>query len=723
MPAFRWLLWEGELAGWYSAAFGVAAFVSFTQAALSFVLWRGAQWLNSGDEHREHAEQALRTSEMQFRTLANAIPQLCWIANADGWISWYNQRWYEYTGTTPEQMEGWGWQSVHDANILSTVMERWQVSIATGNPFDMTFPLRGADGVFRPFLTRVMPVCDQDGKVARWFGTNTDISEQQRAEAEIRNTRDLLEMFVRSAPLGLAMFDREMRYVRASDRWLADAGIGDREIVGKSHYEIFPDLSEHLKETHRRGLAGEAQKGEDTWVSLDGKEHTSRWQIQPWGDSGVTTGGIIISLEDITEQKRTELELRKFVSLADNSMEFIGMCDLNLIPFYVNRAGLRLVGLGGLEQLSKTGIKEVFFPEDQRFITEEFLSRVFREGRAEVEIRFRHFQTGEPLWMIYNVFYIKDSADRPVGLATVSRDITARRQAEEKLRIGERRLAALIDNAMDAIITVDENQHVVLFNTAAEKIFGCSASEVLGTPLDRFLPERFREVHRRHVGMFGATGTTARSMQSPGALYGLRSDGQEFPLEATISQVTVGGQKLFTVILRDITQRKHAEELERLYAQTTEMDRLKSEFFANVSHEFRTPLTLLLNPLEDLLRTPGDLIPTPRSDLELMRRNSLRLLRMVNTLLDLSRIEAGRMEADFEPSDLAALTADYSSVFRSIVENAGLYFDVQVEALDEPVYVDRAMWEKIVLNLLSNAFKFTLTGGITVRLKRNLDCR
>ena len=163
-------------------------------------------------------------------------------------------------------------------------------------------------------------------------------------------------------------------------------------------------------------------------------------------------------------------------------------------------------------------------------------------------------------------------------------------------------------------------------------------------------------------------------MQSPGTLYGLRSNGQEFPLEATISQVTVGGQKLFTVILRDITQRKHAEELERLYAQTTEMDRLKSEFFANVSHEFRTPLTLLLNPLEDLLRTPGDHISTRRSDLELMRRNSLRLLRMVNTLLDLSRIEAGRMEGEFEPSDLAALTVDYTSVFRSIVENAGLVF-------------------------------------------------
>jgi PAS domain S-box-containing protein len=126
-----------------------------------------------------------------------------------------------------------------------------------------------------------------------------------------------------------------------------------------------------------------------------------------------------------------------------------------------------------------------------------------------------------------------------------------------------------------------------------------------------------------------------------------------------------------------------------------------------------------LNPLEELLRTPSNSIVVPRSDLELMHRNSLRLLRMVNTLLDLSRIEAGRLEGQFEPSDLASMTADYSSVFRSIVENAGLYFEVEVEALDEPVYVDRAMWEKIVLNLLSNAFKFTLAGGITVRLKRN----
>jgi len=131
---------------------------------------------------RKRAEYALRESEAQFRTLANAIPQLCWMAHADGVVFWYNQRWYEYTGTVLEEMEGWGWQSVHDPEVLPKVLERWQASIAAGTPVDMVFPLRGADGEYRPFLTRAMPVRDRDGKLARWFGTSTDISELRRIE-------------------------------------------------------------------------------------------------------------------------------------------------------------------------------------------------------------------------------------------------------------------------------------------------------------------------------------------------------------------------------------------------------------------------------------------------------------------------------------------------------------------------------------------------------------
>ena len=142
---------------------------------------------------RKKAELALLESEDRFRTLADNIPQLCWMADADGSTFWYNQRWYEYTGTTPEQMEGWGWQSVHDPGTLPQVLEQWKSSIATGKTFDMVFPLRGSDGVFRHFLTRVMPVFDQNGKVVRWFGTNTDVTERKNAEEELRKLTEELK--------------------------------------------------------------------------------------------------------------------------------------------------------------------------------------------------------------------------------------------------------------------------------------------------------------------------------------------------------------------------------------------------------------------------------------------------------------------------------------------------------------------------------------------------
>jgi len=158
-------------------------------------------------------------------------------------------------------------------------------------------------------------------------------------------------------------------------------------------------------------------------------------------------------------------------------------------------------------------------------------------------------------------------------------------------------------------------------------------------------------------------------------------------------------------------ERKRAEAL-------AEIDRAKTTFFSNVSHEFRTPLTLMLGPTEDLLALPPDsLTPEVRRQLDLIHRNSLRLQNLVNTLLDFSRFEAGRIQASYAPTDLAVLTGDLASVFRSAIEKAGLKLLVDCPPLAEPVYVDRDMWEKVVLNLLSNAFKFTLAGEIQLTQK------
>jgi signal transduction histidine kinase len=159
-------------------------------------------------------------------------------------------------------------------------------------------------------------------------------------------------------------------------------------------------------------------------------------------------------------------------------------------------------------------------------------------------------------------------------------------------------------------------------------------------------------------------------------------------------------------------EKKRAEAL-------AEIDRAKTAFFSNVSHEFRTPLTLMLGPLQDLLaRSQTHLSPTAKEQLDLVSRNGARLLRLVNTLLDFSRLEAGRVQAVYQATDLAGFTSELASVFRSATDKAGLRLLVDCSDLGEPVYVDRDMWEKIVLNLISNAFKFTFEGEIAISVQR-----
>ena len=283
-------------------------------SAQNIVLWERLAGHLATAVSKFRAEEALRASEQQFRNLANAIPQLCWMANADGWIFWYNDRWYEYTGTTPEQMEGWGWQSVHDPDALPKVMERWKDSIATGTLFEMVFPIRGADGVFRSFLTRVMPIKDEDGKVARWFGTNTDISEQKQIEAELRKNQERLSVALEVAQLG--EWERDLK-TQAASRSLRHA-----QIFGYSTAEpdwsfekflshILPQHRDQVTEWFKSSQAGgswdfETQirraDGEIRWIWI--RSHT---RLDEMGKPARVYGIV----QDITERKQAEEELKK----------------------------------------------------------------------------------------------------------------------------------------------------------------------------------------------------------------------------------------------------------------------------------------------------------------------------------------------------------------------------------------------------------------------------
>jgi PAS domain S-box-containing protein len=185
--------WAGEFQVRCKNGDYVSAFVTLSPVKDEDGTLTGIVGVSQDLSSLREAQGALRRSEEQFRMFANSLPELCWMAHADGHIFWYNEPWYEYTGKTPEQMAGWGWQTVHDADILPSVMERWESSLDSGKPFEMEFPLRGADGIYRWFLTRIKPIHDEQGRVTRWYGTNTNIDEQRQLLKSLRETRDDLE--------------------------------------------------------------------------------------------------------------------------------------------------------------------------------------------------------------------------------------------------------------------------------------------------------------------------------------------------------------------------------------------------------------------------------------------------------------------------------------------------------------------------------------------------
>ena len=184
---YRLRQWDGEHRWYIDSAMprfdGTGEFVGYIGSVIDI-------------EDRRRAEQALRESERQFRTVVENLPGLAWSALPDGYFDYFNRRWAEYTGRPPESMEGWGWQAVHDPAVLPEVIERWRHSLATGDAFEMEFPLRGGDGVFRWFLGRVQPLRDSEGRIIRWFGMATNVDEQQRQAAVLRDALAARDTFL-----------------------------------------------------------------------------------------------------------------------------------------------------------------------------------------------------------------------------------------------------------------------------------------------------------------------------------------------------------------------------------------------------------------------------------------------------------------------------------------------------------------------------------------------
>jgi PAS domain S-box-containing protein len=285
------------------------------------------------------------------------------------------------------------------------------------------------------------------------------------------------------------------------------------------------------------------------------------------------------------------------------------------------------------------------------------------------------------------------------------------KRAEEALRHSQQRLESIISSAMDAIITVDSGQRILVFNKAAEQVFGCAASEAIGQPIDKFIPQRFREKHTQHIQNFGRTGGTGRSMYSPGRLFALRSDGQEFPIEATISQAETEGEKLFTVILRDISARVHLEE-ELRQAQKIEA---VGQLAEGVAHEFNNFLGVILGYSELLSGEAGENEGLRRKVAEI-KAASQRAASLTRQLLAFSRKQF------LEPQvlDLNQAIWETHKLLRRLVAANIDVVPVLAPNLGQ-VKADPGQIQQILINLVVNARDAMPGGGKVVIETANVE--
>jgi PAS domain S-box-containing protein len=369
------------------------------------------------------------------------------------------------------------------------------------------------------------------------------MSERKKTEQKLRKTEDLLLRAQRGAQAGVWEIDLRTERITWSEPYYDLVGI-DRStdpsvatwlscIHPEDRERVLASYSQSIKEKSNQNMEYRIIKpnGDVRWVQRQGQIELDE-QGTARRINGITF--------DITERKQAD-EVVKAIALfpAQNPSPVLR----------VSAAGILLY----MNPVSDQLLQELHLRLGQPVPI--VLENVVRKALEAAELQQAEYSLGSCHYLL---------TVTPVAEGNYANlywtDITTRKRAEEALRDSEQRLTGLVTTAMDAIVSVDGNHRITLFNQAAEQMFGCPADQAMGQPLDRFIPDRYRQAHQGHVANFGRTGTTTRRMGRFGTVYGLRATGEEFPLEASISHLDVGGSKVFTVILRDITQRVQSEK-------------------------------------------------------------------------------------------------------------------------------------------------------------------
>lgn len=628
-----------------------------------------------------------------------------------------------------------------DGGVAERIVKNLRV-----NPVDFTETIKiKVNGMVKTLRVKGSVLEDEPNKPLKVLGVDVDITALIKSEEAYREQAHFSKSVVETIPDMLAVFElQERRLLYINHGPFVTQGYDPEKFADISPAEISQFIHTDSKESIDQYFDRFRELDDDAVneVEYRAKNNSGEWQwfhargkVFKRDDDGVAIQSVNV-VQNITEQKLAEEKVKEqghyIQRLVDTVPDTIFIYDIHLQRLiYSNPEVKNLLGYtpDELQMMNEGVFAKSIHPEDlprqqeimnnfhetrENYVVDEVFRMVHKDGTIRtVQARRTPFK--------------RNRNGNVSQVVAIFHDITnLKKTEEENLRMKE----MLAEQA--------ENRYRQLFNSIDE---GFSIIEVIFDESDTAVDYRFLESNpafEKLTDLKDATGKT---------ICELRSDMEEYWFEI-FGEVAKGGEpKRFirkagqlsgrwyevyalpsgdpgenhvAILFSDISERINREQqLQSLNKLLQESDRIKSDFFSNVSHEFRTPLTLLLGPLQELLKLSEDSL-IGRDDIDKLKlsyRNALRLQKLVNNLLDFSRLDAGKMEAVFQPTDLGKFSADLASNFRSAIEKAGLRFTVETEPSGEPVYIDRSMWEKVVFNLLSNAYKFTGEGEIKLALR------
>jgi PAS domain S-box-containing protein len=408
----------------------------------------------------------------------------------------------------------------------------------------------------------------RSGEPERMLGVAVDITDRKLADEALIKSEEKFSKAFRESPMALTLTRAEdHRYLDINDTFERISGWTRGEVIGRTPFDIaiWVDPGQRLEVVKELLANGPIRNLEVRFRRKNGEQRVglgSAELIEVEGETCLLSGII-----DITDRKQAEEALRQKDSELAEAQRLAQLGSWKWDPkngaINWSEELYRIHGVDPkLPPPSEQELQRLFTPESWELLQAEMANAIQTGSVKPLDLELLR-PDGSKRWITARGEAVRDTAGEVVFLRGTIQDITDRKRTEGKLRESEARLGGVINSAMDAIIAVDETQRIVLFNAAAEKMFGCAADQAVGTGIERFIPERLRSDHRTAIVQFGETEVTNRTIGTLGTLWALRSNGQEFPIEASISQVNADGKKLFTAIIRDVTARMEAEDLLR----------------------------------------------------------------------------------------------------------------------------------------------------------------